>query len=242
MAAEGGRERPDAARSRAWLGAFSVHLFTAAGAGLALLALLAAARADWPLMFWWLGVALIVDGVDGALARRARADEFAPRWSGETLDFVVDFATYILVPGFAIATSGLLPAIAAVPLGLAIVVTGALYCADRQMKTKDNYFRGFPALWNLVAFYLFLLKPGPWIASAILAALVALTFVPLPFVHPFRVARLRLLNAGLVAAWSVLAVITLIRGFDAGDLVAWALSAIAVYFLLAGLVSRAGRR
>ena len=93
--------------------------------------------------------------------------ELLPRWSGDTLDLVVDFTTYVFVPAYAIATSGLLPARArASRSALVIVVTSALYFADRSMKTADNYFRGFPALWNMVAFYLFLLQPDPWIAAA----------------------------------------------------------------------------
>ncbi len=37
------------------------------------------------------------------------------------------------------------------------------------MKTSDYYFRGFPALWNVAAFYLFLLKPAPWLGAALIA-------------------------------------------------------------------------
>jgi phosphatidylcholine synthase len=218
-----------------------VHLFTACGAGLALLALIAAARADWPQMFWWLGVALIVDGIDGALARRLRAAEYAPRWSGEVLDFVVDYATYVLVPAFAITASGLLPAAAALSLGLAIAISGALYCADRRMKTQDNYFRGFPVLWNLVAFYLFLLQPDSWVAAVLVVALVVLTFIPLPFVHPFRVRRLRALSLLLVAIWSILAAIALAGAFATDRWLKWALCAIAGYFLFVGLATRPGR-
>jgi phosphatidylcholine synthase len=73
--------------------AFAVHVFTACGAACALLALVAAVGADWTRMFLWLGVALIIDGVDGTLARRLRVAELLPRWSGDGLDFVVDFTT-----------------------------------------------------------------------------------------------------------------------------------------------------
>ena len=117
-------------------------------------------------MFLCLGVALIVDGIDGTMARRVRVAELLPRWSGDVLDLVVDFVTYVFVPAYAIAAGGLLPDLLALPAGIVIVVTGALYFADREMKTADNYFRGFPALWNVVAFYLFLLRPPPWLAAA----------------------------------------------------------------------------
>ncbi len=147
------------------LAAFAVHVFTACGAACALLALVAATKADWTQMFVWLGLALIVDGVDGTFARRLRVAELLPRWSGDVLDFVVDFATYVFVPAYAIAAGGVLPSSVALPLGLIVAVTGAIYFGDRRMKTSDSYFRGFPALWNIVAFYLFLLKPAPWLAA-----------------------------------------------------------------------------
>ena len=115
--------------------AFAVHVFPACGAACALLALMAAVRAEWARMFLWLGLALVIDGVDGTLARRLRVAELLPRWSGELLDFVVDFPTYVFVPAYAIAAGGLLPPAAALPLGLIVTVTGALYFADRRMKS-----------------------------------------------------------------------------------------------------------
>ena len=132
--------------------AFAVHVFTACGSACALLALMAAVAGEWPKMFLWLGIALIIDGVDGTLARQFRVAEVLPRWSGDMVDFVVDFTTYVFVPAYAMASGGLLPRPLALPLGLIVTVTGALYFADRRMKTPDNYFRGFPALWNVAAF------------------------------------------------------------------------------------------
>ncbi len=126
-----------------------------------LLALLEAVHEHWAAMFWWLGAALIIDAIDGPMARRLDVVRLQPDWSGEVLDLVVDFTTYVFVPAYAIMTSGLLPPLVAPLLGFAIAVTGALYFADLRMKSEDNHFRGFPGLWNLAAFYLFLLQPGP---------------------------------------------------------------------------------
>jgi len=215
--------------------AFAVHVFTAAGAGLGFAALVAAGRGQWPAMFLCLGIALIVDGVDGTLARRLNVAELLPRWSGDVLDLVVDFVTYVFVPAYAIAMSGLLPDLLALPAGTAVVMTGALYFADREMKTEDNYFRGFPALWNAAAFYLFLLKPHPWLATVVVAALAVLTFVPFKFVHPFRVLRLRALNIAAVGAWSAFAFIAVLGNLEPGPWVTGGLVAVAVYFIAVGL-------
>jgi len=219
--------------------AFAVHIFTASGAALGLLALLAAVASNWPLMFAYLGIALFVDGIDGALARRFDVANRLPRWSGDTLDLVVDFTTYVFVPAYAVAAGGLLPPLAAIPLAIVIVVTGALYFADRSMKTADNYFSGFPAVWNAPVFYLFLLRPDPWIAATAILVLAVLTFVPIPFLHPFRVRRFRVFNALLIVAWAVLAVVALVRDMSPGPWVTGALCAIALYFLGAGLMRRA---
>ncbi len=214
---------------------FGVHLLTAAGAGCAMMALLAASMARWAAMFGWLGAALALDAIDGPLARRLQVRERLPRWSGETLDLVVDFSTYVFVPAYAIAASGLLPDGVAAIAAVAIVVSGALYFADRNMKTPDNYFRGFPGLWNIAAFYLMLVRPRPEVAAACVAALVVLTFVPFPFIHPLRVERLRALNLILIGVWTVLAIIAIAADMVPPPWVTVALCMIALYVCCAGL-------
>ena len=179
-----------------------------------------------------------VDGVDGTIARWLKVADVLPRWSGDVLELVVDFVTYVFVPAYAIAASGLLPQPLALPAGIVVVVTGALYFADRQMKTADNFFRGFPALWNAAAFYLFLLKPAPSRAAAIVVALAVLTFVPFKFLHPLRVARLRALNVAALTLWSLLALIAVLRDLAPGPWVAGGLVAIGLYFLGVGLTEK----
>jgi phosphatidylcholine synthase len=218
--------------------AFAVHVFTACGAGCALMALLAAVRADWPQMFIWLGIALFIDGVDGTFARRLHVAEVLPRWSGDVLDLVVDILNYVFVPAYALAASGLLPDAVAIPLGILIVVTGSLYFADRLMKTSDYYFRGFPALWNVAAFYLFLLKPSPWLGAAAIAVLAALTFVPFHVVHPVRIAHLRALTVAALIVWILLAIYALVRNLEPGFWPVTGLSLLAIYFLGVGFLRR----
>ena len=226
---------PKAQWSLANAAAFGVHIFTASGAALALFALLAAIEHKWALMFLLLGIALFVDGVDGTMARRLDVAERLPRWSGDVLDLVVDFLTYVFIPAFVVVASGLLPAWLSIPCAVAIIISGALYFADTNMKTKDNYFLGFPAVWNVPAFYLLLLRPDPWVAAAAILLLAAATFLPLPFVHPFRVRRLRVVTVSLLAIWSVLASIALWRDMMPGPWITAGLCAIALYFLGAGL-------
>src|SRR5882724_3891776 len=219
------------ASPRARAAAFSVHIFTAMGAGVALIALLEAVREHWAAMFAWLGAALVIDALDGPIARRLNVARMQPNWSGEVLDLVVDFVTYVFVPAFAITASGLLLPLAAPLLGAGIAVSGALYFADRRMKAEDNHFRGFPALWNAAAFYLFLLHLPPALSSLAVVVLIVLTFVPFHVLHPMRVVGLRGLTLSLLAVWAVLAVFTLASDFDVGTPVTTAMCAIAAYIV-----------
>jgi phosphatidylcholine synthase len=190
-----------------------VHILTASGAGLALLALLAAASAEWQLMFLWLGLALIVDAVDGPLARRVDVAAVLPRWSGERLDLIVDYLTYVAVPAFALCRSALLPEASRVAVGIAIMLSSLVPFADREAKTPEGYFSGFPAVWNMVCLYLFALAPPPSVILAVVVVLIALTFVPSLWLHPFRVRRWRPLNTFVTVVWGVAAVLAIAHPF-----------------------------
>ena len=216
--------------------AFTVHIFTATGGALALLAMILATGGHWAAMFLCLGLALVVDGADGPMARAFDVQRLLPRWSGETLDLVVDFTTYVFVPAYAISASGLLPQWLAIPAGIVVVISGALYFADREMKTKDNYFRGFPAVWNLAAFYLYLIEPPEWVAAIAVVILASLSFAPIKFLHPLRVQHWKAFNVALLALWAVLAFVAVVRDLSPGVYVTLPLSVIAVYFFVVGLL------
>lgn len=235
---EPGQQDQPAFPAKTRLRAFGVHIFTALGGAIALIAMLEAVREHWAAMFGWLGLALIVDALDGPLARRFNVSGVLPNWSGDTLDLVVDFLTYVFVPAYAITASGLLIPLATYVLGGAIVVSGALYFADRRMKTDDNHFRGFPALWNGAAFYLFLLKPPPAVGSIVLAILVALTFVPFHVMHPLRTTRFRKLNIALLAVWAILAMIAIAANFEVSPWISAVLCIIGFYILLSDVLIR----
>src|ERR1700732_4009868 len=209
--------------------AFSVHIFTALGAGIALVALLEAVREHWAAMFAWLGAALMVDALDGPIARRLDVARLQPNWSGEVLDLVVDFVTYVFVPAYAIAASGLLLPLVVPLVGVGIAVSGALYFSECRMKPADILFRGFPGLWNIAGFYLFLLHLSPALSSLGVAVLIVLTFVPFRVLHPIRVVRWRWLTLSLIAVWTVFAMFALINDFQVGSGVTAALCAIAIY-------------
>jgi phosphatidylcholine synthase len=183
------------------LAAYSVHLFTATGAVLSMLAMLAAAEGAWSLMFLWLVVALIVDGIDGPLARRYHVTTYAAKIDGVLLDLIIDYLTYVFIPAFALFQSGLLPGWTGwIAIGV-ITFTSALYFADTRMKNPDGTFAGFPACWNMVALVVFAVEPGYWVTLAAVIALAAGMLMPLKFVHPVRTKRWRMVTLPMALAW-----------------------------------------
>ena len=217
------------------LGAASVHLLTASGAVLALLALRAVHQSDWQMMFVWLGVALIVDAIDGPLARRLAVKTVLPRFSGERLDLIVDYLTYVAVPAYALTEASLLPDAARLPAAAAILLSSLFHVADLQSKTEEGYFVGFPAIWNLVLLYLFALQPAPLVALAWVGVFVAVTFVPILALHPFRVVRLRILTCLVAAIWAGAAAAAIANPFPSPFSIRALLIVTAIYFAGVGL-------
>lgn len=212
------------------IAAACVHILTASGAVLGLLALMAAHDGAWQAMFVWLGLALVVDAVDGPLARAVKANAVLPRFSGERLDRIVDYLTYVAVPAFVLAEADLLPEPFRLPAAAAILLSSLFHVADTGSKTREGYFVGFPAVWNIVLLYLFALGLTPYAALAVVTGFVALTFVPVLAVHPFRVARTRILTALVTLLWGVAAIAAIANPFPSPLWVRIALVGCAAYF------------
>ena len=202
--------------SRNALWAFGVHILTASGAFLAFLSIVAAAENDFTMAFFWLGMALVVDGIDGPLARKLEVKKWWPHWSGDTLDNVIDYTTFVMIPAFILYQSGLLDQTDAYgrkeellskftsfSAAAVIVITSAVYYADTRMKTEDFGFKGFPVCWNMVVFALFVVSPSPTFSLVFILFTAVLTFVPVIFIHPVRVKILRPISIAAFVLWGV---------------------------------------
>lgn len=231
----GGEEEGKGSRALA----YGVHLLTALGAALGFLALQAVFAGNLTLAFIWLGVALVVDAVDGPLARRFAVKSRAKRYDGALLDLVVDFVTYVFVPAAMLLRPEVMAAPYGVIAGLAVTLASALYFADTGMKTDDWWFRGFPAVWNIVVFYIVAFAPPAWLALAVILVATALMFLPVVFVHPVRVRRWRWLTLTILGVWALAAVVTLWQGMAPDVWSKAGLGLAACYFVGLGL-ARAG--
>ena len=220
------------------LKALYVHLFTATGAVLSMLAMLAAADEKWSMMLLWLVVALIVDGIDGPLARHYDVKINWPTYDGVLLDLIIDYLTYVFIPAFALFQSGLLPGWTGWCAIIVITYASVIYFVDTRMKTKDNSFAGFPACWNMVVIVLFALHPNFYLMLAIIMVLAASMFTNLKFIHPVRTERWRWLSLPVALAWIAFAARAAWVDFAPGEIAHWGLAITSLYLLLAGVVQQ----
>lgn len=218
--------------------ALLVHLLTATGAVFAMLAMLAAVDGKWSLMFLWLVVAFIVDGIDGPLARRYHVKRNFPTIDGVLMDLIIDYLTYVFIPAYALFKSGLLPGWTGWFAIIVITFSTVVYFADTRMKTKDNSFSGFPGCWNMVVLVLFALQPGFWTILAVVSALTVAMFVPIKFIHPVRTRRWRLLSLPMALAWTFFAGWAAWVDFHPDSWAHWGLVVTSVYLLGVGAVQQ----
>jgi phosphatidylcholine synthase len=216
--------------------AFSVHLLTGSGAALALMSLIAATQAEWRLMFGWLGIALIADGIDGPLARKVDTKKNAANWDGVILDLVIDYLTYVFIPAYALVYSGLLPSPWGLIAALFIALTGGLYFADVRMKAEDNCFVGFPAVWQMPLLVFLTFSPPAWLTLGIILLLGLAQFTWLKFIHPVRTERWRRASLSICLVWVVLAGWSVWDVFDPPALVKAGLFLTSLWLLFAGIV------
>lgn len=217
------------------LAAAAVHVFTASGAVCGWLAAMAMIDRAYELGFAWLGLALVIDGIDGTFARMARVKERLPRFSGDVLDLVVDYVTYVFVPVLALHTAGLFQGYLGLLLEAGILLSSLFHFSDTASKDADNHFVGFPAVWNVVAFYLLAFAASPSVAAAAILLAIGLTFVPWSWVHPLRVVEWRGVTLAATLAWSAAAVSTIMSGFPVRTIEATVLLAVAAYVVALSL-------
>ncbi len=184
------------------IAAWAVHGFTASGAVLGFLAIISILNSDLVGAFLWLGLALLIDGIDGSLARKIGVLDKTPNIDGSTLDNVIDYLNYVIIPALMIYWFQM------VPNGWEIILPAGMFAvslytfANMNMKTNDYYFSGFPAVWNIVVLYFYILNTHPIINVIIILLLFIFTFIPIKFVHPLRVKKIRNLTIFCTVLWS----------------------------------------
>ncbi|HEY7164285.1 MAG TPA: hypothetical protein VIB79_06965 [Candidatus Binatia bacterium] len=183
----------------AWL----VHFYTALGAVIAFATLLRIEQRDFQSAFWLMALSVVIDATDGTLARAARVKQLLPRFDGDRLEDIVDYANYVIVPCLFLIHADVLPRqdagwIASLPL-----IASAYGFCQKEAKTADYFFLGFPSYWNIFVFYFFVLQTPQWVNGFAIIVLSILVFVPIRYVYPSRTPRYRAITNILGSLWAV---------------------------------------
>lgn len=188
---------------------YLVHLFTTSGVLLSFFALVASIEQNLELVFFYLALALFIDGIDGSLARMVDVKRHTPHINGENLDNIIDYLNYVFVPVFVIYWLDFVPAGLEIISAFIILAVSCYTFANSNIKTSDFYFSGFPALWNIVILYFYILDTDPFLNFFTICLLAIFTFIPIKYLHPFRVKRFRLVSLSVLGIWMVTTVLIL---------------------------------
>ncbi len=221
------------------IAAWSVHLFTASGALWGFLAILAIFEHDWRQAIFWMIVAVLVDGLDGMLARWADVQTHAPGVDGGLLDNILDYLNYVVIPAlFLVEAPQLIPEPLRLPAAALILLTSAYQFTQVDAKHDgggEYFFKGFPSYWNVMVLYMLVMRLDPWLNLVFLVLFNILIFVPVRYVYPSRNARLRRLTLALTYTYGTIGIWGLLQYPDVPQWVVWASFIYVAYYVALSL-------
>lgn len=167
--------------------AWAVHAFTASAACFGLLTLAKIYQHDYVQALWFMGIAVVIDAVDGTFARLVKVKSVLPNIDGALLDNIVDYLNYVITPCFFLFVKpDMLPSSFMLPLIIAVIIASSYQFCQSDAKTPDHFFKGFPCYWNIAVFYMFIFNTSMLANAIILTILCILIFVPVKYVYPSR--------------------------------------------------------
>ena len=115
------------------------------------------------LTFMFLGIALLVDIVDGTLARKYKTQIFFPNIDGKTLDTIIDYINYIFIPCIMIYKFGYLPPNFTIIIPIFIICVSLYSYVNTKLVDTSFSYIGFPSIWNVILLYLEILNFNQWL-------------------------------------------------------------------------------
>ncbi|MBI3166128.1 MAG: hypothetical protein HYZ24_15705 [Chloroflexi bacterium] len=218
--------------------AYGVHLFTATGAIWGLLGIFAVFEGDYKMMIVWMIVAMLVDGLDGGLARLADVKTHAKGVDGALLDNILDYLNYVVVPAIFMIQTDLLPASVKWLTACLILLTSAYQFTQTDAKTDDHHFKGFPSYWNVAALYMLLMNLPPWVNFGFLMLFNVMVFIPVKYIYPSRNTYLKTITNILTWAYAAIGIWALLQYPNHPNWVAWASLIYVGYYLVLSLIPK----
>ena len=174
--------------------AFFVHLFTGSGIIFSFFALVNIIEGNKLQTFMFLGIALVIDIVDGTLARKYKTEIFFPNIDGKTLDTIIDYINYIFIPCIMLYKFNYLHQNFTIILPIIILCISLYSYTNTKLMDSSFSYVGFPSIWNIVILYLEILSFDQFINLLIISFFIFLKFIPFKVFHPMRYKKLKKIN------------------------------------------------
>ena len=181
--------------------AWSVHLLTCSGLIAGFFALICIFKNNQTSAFLFLGLALLIDAIDGTLARKFKVSVLIKNIDGRMLDSVIDFFNYIIIPSVMIYHFNIVPVKFELIIPTIILIISAISYSNSNLMTSDNFYKGFPCIWNILIFYLYLFEFSQFYNLLIISTCIFLKFIPIKFIHPLRVEKYRKYSIVFMLLW-----------------------------------------
>ena len=187
-----------------------VHLLTGLGIVAGFFALIAVLNNNQKEAFLWLGLAFLIDSIDGTLARKFNVKKNLPHLDGKMLDSIIDFFNYVIIPSIMIYWFKYVPDQFAILIPVILIFISIYSYVNLNILTKDNYYNGFPAIWNVIVLYFYIFGTSQNINLIFLILLIFLKFSPLKCIHPLRVKKSKTLSIFFAFIWFIMSVFLII--------------------------------
>ncbi|SCW32919.1 CDP-diacylglycerol-choline O-phosphatidyltransferase [Borreliella japonica] len=171
----------------AWL----VHTFTASGLIVGLYSIISIVNGDYSLLLKLTVIGLIIDGIDGTMARKLKVKELIPEIDGTLLDNITDYINYTFIPVIFFYLGEFIAEKYKIAICIGILLSSAYQFSRTDAKTNDNYFRGFPSLWNIFVILNIIFKIGQITNLITISICIILSFIPIKFIYPSKTKELR---------------------------------------------------
>ena len=197
--------------------AWSVHLLTCTGIIVGFFALISVFNNDQTSAFLFLGLALIIDAIDGTLARKFKVSIYVKNIDGKMLDSVIDFFNYIIIPSVMIYWFKIVPTPFEIIIPSIILIISAISYSNKNLMTSDNFYKGFPCIWNILLFYLYLFDLSQILNLFLIFVCILLKFIPMKFIHPLEVNKYKKYSALFMILWFISSFKILLSSFMIND-------------------------
>lgn len=167
-----------------------VHLLTASGLIIGMAAAVTINAGQYRDALLLLVLTIVIDAIDGPLARMVMVKKYIKDFDGTLLDNIVDFITWVFLPCYLMIQAQMLPEREGFIAAAIILICAAYQFCCSDVKTYSSTFKRWPSAWSILVILMFIWQAKAWLIWTAIIACVVLSLIPIYYIHPFQKNRL----------------------------------------------------